>query len=144
MIEKVKVASTFKAKPLSDNVIHGDPIEPLRSVRPLTVPEDVRLRSEARAEDRRNFNDEAAQARHQIESVKAMREAEERLAEEARMKKLRRTSIEEGGFDFIARSIMEEDPHPLQAGPPPTPLTDPHSPFLLTKQRANLAQQSAK
>jgi targeting protein for Xklp2 len=141
MIATANQAQNFRARPLTDKVVYGAPIEVVRNTVPLTKPEEVHLRSQARAAERGIFNETVAKARQLEEEAKAQQRQEKQQQETLEMKQLRRMSFEDGGFNFIAKEIMEEDPHPLPTGHVPISLTDPKSPFLLTKQRASLASR---
>jgi len=141
MIKNAKQAQSFHARPLTDEVIYGAPTSAPKPVLELTQPEEIRFRSEMRAEERRRFDENAMQARQRVEELEAARRAQQEEADNLELKKLRRTSFEEGGFNFIAKAILEEDPHPLPTGHEPLPLTNPRSPMLLTKQRALMSER---
>lgn len=63
-------------------------------------------------------------------------EAEAKADEENRnINIMRRKSISEGGLMYKAKEILREDPYPV-ATPEYRPLTEPKSPMLRTKLRA--------
>jgi hypothetical protein len=144
MLESMYKAAEFHAQPIPKAVLAGNKVTSSHesSKVPLTVPMDINLASNRRAESRKAFDEQNVQRLKEMEHQKKLTELFKEDKENKEIQRLRRTSFEAGGFAFVAKEIMQEDPYPVEGYQAPLPLTEPQSPFLLTKRRSQLNQAS--
>lgn len=128
--------SAFKARPVPKAVL--EPPTPVvdRENRAPTVPINVTLTSDLRAEKRKQFDAAVAE---KLAMQKRMEEQQLREREEAEKREvatLRRKSIQEGGTVFKAQPVLKHDPFaPKHVPTSPRPVTIPKSPNLRLKER---------
>ena len=138
MKENQAPAHEFHAMPVPKSLYKPSmTVEPSPRV-PLT-PKEVNLRSDARAEQRRSFDENVMKAALELQRQKDEEEQKKLMAEKIEMKLLRQKSIAEGGMCFVATPVMREDPFPTKHVEPAR-LTEPESPHLRTAERARDAQ----
>jgi len=106
----------------------------VKEERELVEPVDVHLASEERSIRRREYEEREAERRRREREEEILKEIRERAQEEEDVRRLRCTPVSEGGYQFIASSVLAIDPYPPKHYSPP-PLTEPHSPVLYTSQR---------
>lgn len=130
--------ATFHAKPLPKSTFEA-PQTPAPEHREPLLPLPVTLGTDARAAKRAEFNAIAAQHAKETETRKETDKRNKEEQENNEIRKLRRASIAEGGFAFIAAPVCTKDlyPTPRLASAAPTQAK---SPFLLTKQRAQTSE----
>ena len=139
-MNKARDMSNFKAQPVPS---FNKPREvPKSSRKPLTKVISPTFQSEKRAERRKSFDKKIQHLKAEKDLQMAL-EAEHKAEEENRnINIMRRKSVSEGGLMYKANEIIRDDPYPV-ATPQRRPLTEPISPMLMTKARAN-AQSALK
>lgn len=132
-MSKVKEMSNFKAQPAPE---FSKPREVPKSARkPVTKVISPTFESSKRAERRKSFDKKVRQSMVEKEMQLAI-DAEQKAEEENRnINIMRRKSVSEGGLMYKAKEILREDPYPV-GNPEYRPLTEPLSPMLMTKMRA--------
>ena len=95
----------------------------------------IELQTDKRAVERKEFDAKVALRKSQEEREQQERERLAEEEEERRLRELRAKPCSEGGMTFVASKVLESDPYPVKHVIPP-PLTEPHTPKLLTSQRA--------
>lgn len=126
--EEQMAFSSFKARP---NLVTDRPgFIAQKSEKPLTDPDEVVLASEARCAVRKPFDEE--QMAKALEA--AALEQQKKLADEKRVAE----EIQQLRKSLIHQPLPIMKPNPIEIKPSTQPLTEPSSPMLLTKRRAEL------
>ena len=136
---KMIEVGAFHAKP-APRTTYEAPQTPMPEHRAPLIPLSVTLESDLRAAKRAEFD---AKNAHHMKEVSLKKEADKRNKEEQEnleIKKLRRMSVQEGGYNVAATPVVTKDLYPTPR-PASVAATMPKSPFLLTKQRALMGQQ---
>ena len=118
-------AARVKARPLPATTAAPDFVpEPPR--REPVVPGDLRLASDERAIKRAEFDAYNEERVERLEEQKARSAMEAEARAQKELRRLRRTSVAEGGLAFKARKVY--DPQPMVPAPATKKLTNPRSP----------------
>ncbi len=133
-LEEERLKQEFRALPLPKSTFAPGFVLEIEE-HSLVVPQEILLESEQRALRRKDFDEKAALTRKLHDQA---REIEQKLVDDKEnrdIQKLRRMTVEDGGFKFTAKPVVTEDLFPNKT-PKSMPLTEPKSPFLRTKLRA--------
>lgn len=133
--------SDFKALPLPKSTYEPDFVPSIDAIQPVHH-DSVVLESDLRAQKRKEFDQSVRAKLEEIERIEEELENQRVEEQNAKMKELRRKSIEEGGLVFKAKPVMKQDKYPTKSVPQ-TPLTTAKSPFLQTKTRSALRRKSS-
>ncbi|DAZ95238.1 TPA: hypothetical protein N0F65_003473 [Lagenidium giganteum] len=126
--EQLRAAAQFKATPMP--AIHDPEFQLKPSSRPLTRCAAPMLASDRRAAERAAFDAAERERRAMEQANKQRMEEEERRREEAKIRRLRREKMV-----FHARPAPQ--PKPFELKPTNKALTEPESPFLMTRAQAH-------
>jgi len=128
-----KDKAEFHALPLPKStyeVAFQPEIEERTPLMPLAVTLESDIRSNKRAEFNKKMHQSLAEKEQQKEAA-----ARAKLEQEnQKIKELRRQSTKEGGMAFVANPVLTKDLYPTHKQH--IPLTEPKSPYLMTKLRA--------
>lgn len=123
---------TFHARPVPPSLINPTfKIEKDINHVPI-VPKETHLESELRAAKRKEFDDTVANQKKLLHKKKMEDEKLKHDKENEDLNILRRKSVAEGGFMFVAKPIMTKDLYPSKAQKQ-IPLTTPFSPQFKSK-----------
>lgn len=131
---KEQQAREVKAKPVPKST-YEPTFKLVDSHHAPVIPKSVTLESDLRAQKRKEFDDHVMAKAAEMEKKKEEEEKTALAKELAAIKELKRKSVSEGGMAFKANPILTKDLFPTKP-PPPISLTEPKSPYLLTKRRA--------
>ncbi len=126
--------ATFHAKPLPKTTFEPEVVT-VTAPSTVTQPMSLQLESDKRALKRKEYNDMILLKNQEIEKKREEEEKKQADKENMEINQLRRMSVKEGGMAFKANPIVTKDKYPC-AHVKAAPLTQPKSPYLLTKQRA--------
>ncbi|KAG1660650.1 hypothetical protein FOA52_008010 [Chlamydomonas sp. UWO 241] len=118
-----RAAAQFHARALPVHVL-THPFQVRESDAPLTVPEEPRLRADARAAERAEFDRAVAERQRLSEEQRQLEDAQRAAAEEAEVRALRR------GLKPVSARAVPDFSRPFMALPSAKPLTNPVSPAL--------------
>ena len=127
--------TTFHAKPLPKSTFEPEVVATPAAPSAVTQPMPVQLESDKRALKRKEYNDMMALRSQEMEKKREEEEKRQIEKENLEINQLRRLSVKEGGMAFKANPIVTKDKYPC-AHVKAAPVTQPKSPYLLTKQRA--------
>lgn len=135
MINKNRAESVFRACKLPKSTFEPN-FKPKKEARKPLVTVEPKFESDIRMQKRKEFDGKIAKKIFEDERLKEVLRLKKLEDEENEIKELRRKPVSEGGLQFVAAPIQDKDLFPTK---PITqiPLTDPKSPFLLTKARAS-------
>jgi len=124
--ETLTKINSFKARP----VPRSEPFMVKKSTQPLTEISDFMLNTDRRSVERRTFELKKAEQERQLMELKMNQEKERQEEEQKEILELRKKLV------FKAQPIPKTKP--MEIKPSQEKLTEPQSPFLLTKKRYHL------
>eukprot|EP00026_Physarum_polycephalum_P003894 Phypoly_transcript_03911.p1 GENE.Phypoly_transcript_03911~~Phypoly_transcript_03911.p1 ORF type:complete len:663 (+),score=153.91 Phypoly_transcript_03911:91-2079(+) len=119
-----KEMALFKAHPIPIVT----PFEPKKTDKPLTIISDFELNSDVRSQQRRKFEMQKNEKAKLAEETRKQQEEERRIEEEKFIKQMRKKLVHK------PQPILPSNPIKIHGST--TPLTDPHTPLLRTRQRS--------
>lgn len=108
--------------------LHSKPLEPMKSIKPLTETSNVVLHTALRSQDRMKFDDDKKKRNEERFAAEEKRKQLEKIKEEEKIKVLRRS--------LVHKAVPIPD-YPLIKNKKSTkPLTEPRSPVFHYKTRS--------
>lgn len=138
-----KTVDHLQSRLKGDSEFHANPLPKTTFTRPRELTKPIRkhfvsvqpvFECDERLRKHREFDRQVAEKMERKKQDDEQRLLLATEKENAQINLLRRTSIEQGGLLFKAKPVITEDIFPASK-PPMRPLTQPKSPFLLTKAR---------
>lgn len=142
--EQVRKSNSFRARAVPKTTYEPQLEVGETENRPPTVPLNVKLSSDSRAEKRHAFDVQVAEKKtlQQKQEEQKVREKEE--AEQRELHDLRRKSVQDGGMVFKAQPVLRHDPYATKRPVTPKAVTMPKSPKYHLKERRVKVEEVGK